>query len=210
MACPNCGSSTVAYQKIAYMTNMAFFECPLCGFHWMGGLPCEKLDPHEVELQRQYHVVYWLHAFVVWTIATLLHYFVACAHPVDTILLMTMHDFLPVAAWVLVVPIALSRGILLTFVVAQTCFRGSRVAIIALPLILTGAIGGIQGGVMVVIERMIPNLGLTLQSDTFAVVLGTFLGLLATPIIIVRSRNMLIRRGGREESAVQGDTRWRL
>ncbi len=47
-------------------------------------------------------------------------------------------------------------------------------------------------------------------SPVLAVVLATILGLLTTPVIIGRSRNVLIRRGVRSEVPPAEDPRWRL
>jgi hypothetical protein len=129
---------------------------------------------------------------------------VVCVHPLETISSLGVFIWSSVAGWILVVSIVLSRGILLTFVLAQTWFGGSRTAILVLPLALAGTIGCIQGGVMVAIEKAIPSVGLGLHNDILTMVIGAALGLLATPAIIVRSRNMLIRRGVREESVSPG------
>jgi hypothetical protein len=190
------------------MTGFAMCMCPRCGFRWIGSVP--RPDPREAEERRQYARVYWLHTLVVWALATLLLWLVCCKQPLRTAMAMSAGHWVFAAAWLAALALLVSRGILGSFVVAQREFGGSRVAVIGLPLMVTSAAGAIQGASLVAVQQLASGVGLTLRSPVLAVVFAVLLGLLSAPVIIVRSRNTLIRLGVRAEVSPPEDPRWRF
>lgn len=210
MNCPRCGSELIRYREIRFYGATAY-QCARCGFQWLDmGRPRSVVDfERELKSLWEGYKVYILHAIVVWTIASIVHFFLVVRDPLIAILSLR-------SEWLLLALTVLGMGINLGFALSTAilisgwwCPRTPAIHVI-LPLISAAVLGGMQGLLWGHPDFVFSSAGIVLRNEVARVITGALLGMCVTPIVIVRSSNVLKQKGLRPPLKPLEDDRWRF
>lgn len=150
--------------------------------------------------------VYLFHGGVVWLIAGAVYFLVAVEGPWRYLLPpgkpIAVHSLLTLLAGEL-----LGIAIYLALKIGDQ-FPENRSLHVMLPLFVS-AVGGVWYAQTIATPALYPGGAvLPIRSETLRMVTGAILGLLVTPVIIVRSTRMSVRLGFRQPVAQERDARW--
>ncbi len=202
MQCLQCGSKFVGFKEVGYM-EATYYQCQQCGYKWVGmGRPHPVVE-HENALKERWasYRVYLLHGLVVWGILSVGHVVIAC-------LLSWGGQRSFGSIWLDVGGTVSFYGVLLGYVICWALRHSRRrFFIFVLPLLGAALIGGAQGASLFDLFFLLSQAAS--WKKYLLIMAGAGLALIATPIIIHRSANILRLKGFRGEEPSPGDPRWR-
>jgi hypothetical protein len=146
---------------------------------------------------------------VVWSIAGALQFLLLIRDPLQALATLGVGRWLVLVTGLLGTGVFLGWSLLSALRLAGRHFPRTPWVHVALPLLFAATVGGLYGAVLAGLERKWPGANLSSHGDGLGVVLGAVLGMLVTPIIIVRSSSVLRSKGLRPELPGPADSRWR-
>lgn len=210
MECPNCGSRHLGYRPgPVWFARVTMFHCLTCGFSWAHyGAP----DTTRVQWRRE-RAVFWQGLFiyvriavVVWGIASVLLLLVELIEPWTAATRLGAR-WIYVGFGSLFSGVCLGIGLNLAGLIGG--FLRNRIMIIFLPLLCGGLVGGIQAAILSLAAFSRLGTDIAVRSAALAIPVGVLLGLVATPIVIVRASKACRRRNLRPPyEGSSGDNRW--
>lgn len=207
MTCPRCGAPSAATMYRTALSGPGIIVCFRCGYRGlMGALPAT--DPvREVAIFLRIQWIYVKHGLTVWLLASAVLFLAWVRTPVAVVT--QAGGTVPCILLALGCAAGLGSAIGLSVFLGGWLFPRAKVVHIVFPLAVAAAIGAFHG---YWIEMLIPaSAEPILRDQTLRMMSGAVLGILATPIIIIRSSKMEAKEGLHPPhvgSARSGDSRW--
>jgi len=196
------------YKEIGFIEGMTC-QCVQCGFRWvqMGRLHQSINFKRELSDLWESYKVYVSHGVVVWPIASIVHFLVSVQDPWIAVV------SLKSGWWILGLAI-FCIGIAIGFALSNAILFSGRywpetpAVHIVLPLLCAAFVGAMQGLLWGYTNFVFFTAGIILRSESIRMISGALLGMCVTPIIIVRSSNILGKKGLRPKLKPPEDDRW--
>lgn len=206
MQCPRCGAGSFMRRDIGFIEGMEC-RCYQCGFRWIQMGRTQSGFEFERKLRDLWETnkVYGFHGLVIWLIASGMLFLLTMRNPISAFL--NLGDgWLIFMLTVLLAGIFLGVGISTSLLIGGRYWPNTKAVHIILPLAYASLVGVIQGLLWASPEFILSHI---LQRSQLVIIAGVLLGLISTPIIIIRSSNVLRRKGLRPDLIQPKDDRWR-
>jgi hypothetical protein len=175
------------------------------------GMPRSVVDfEHELKTLWENFKVYALHAMAVWIVASIVYFFLVVHDPLMTILSLKLIEWLSLALSVLGMGTILGFALYTALLISGWGWPRITAVHIFLPLISAAVLGGMWGLWWGNPDFILFSIGIALRNEFVRVITGALLGMCVTPIVIIRSSNVLRQKGLRLPLKRPEDNRWRF
>jgi hypothetical protein len=208
-----CGGENIFGRDVGYM-DAAICQCSQCQFRWIqAGWRSQIEEQQRVAFLELWNMVkvYCLHGLVVWPIFGVIHFLCVVPRPIGAFCGGGLSRAAVIIGLLLITGLCLGYALQVALNWTSRWLPNVRRAHILVPLLFAFSIGSTYGAVLGQIGiSKIEGFDQTFltRSESLSAILGGVLAMVATPIIIVRSRNLRIRKGWYTPPPTPKDPRW--
>jgi len=142
--------------------------------------------------------IYCLHGLFVWPIFSLIHFLVVVPHPIEAVVESGLRGGAILLGLASTSGVCLGYGLQSALNWTSRLWPAVRTMHVVVPLLIAAFAGSFYGGILSHVGESDPGLhevGFTVRAQWLSMTVGAAFGMLATPIIIVRSSKARVRKG---------------